>query len=77
MFNFDPDKLPIGEFWLPMNTETPEWADLAPVDPRCEHMQQLCAHVSDEFHATLSRDDYRVCKIYRVQNLDLWHKYQK
>ena len=74
MFNFDPAKLPINEDWLPMDTETPAWTDLVPVNPQ---YGTVYTHVSDKFHATLSRQDYKVCKIYRVQNLDLWHKYQK
>jgi len=59
-----------------MDTETPAWSELVPL-PVISQRGNMFARVSAEFHATLSRQDYRVCKIYRVQNLDLWHKYQK
>ena len=60
-----------------MDTETLRRTDLVPVSLECESMQQLYQHVSDEFHATLSQHDYKVCKMWRVQNLELWDKYLK
>ena len=71
VFNYDPSKLP--EDWLPMNTETPEWTDLVPVSTHCPAFQR----VSDSFHETLPKIEYKVLKIYRVQNIHLWHKYHK
>ena len=75
MFNFNPDKLPLNEGWLPMATETPGCTDLVPVSP--ERMQGMYSRVTVEFHATLSQEDYKVYRIYRLQSLDLWNKYHK
>ena len=76
MSYYDPDKLPVNEGWLPMDTETPAWTDLVPVSPKHRRMQEMYVRVCAKFYATLSRQDYRVSRIYRVQNLDLWNKYQ-
>ena len=77
MFNFRAEKLPVNELWLPMNTETPAWTDLVPVSSVCCRTRQLFVDVSAKFYATLPKRDYKVCRIYHIQNLDLWHKYQK
>jgi len=69
IFHFNSDKLPNN--WLPMDTETPAWTDLVPVCPESGPFTR----VSAKFYATLPQGDYKVCRIYRVQNLDLWHKY--
>jgi len=77
VFHFNPDKLPVNEGWLPMDTETPAWTDLVPLGLQHESMRHLYMRVLAEFHKTLSQQDCKVHKIYRVQNLDLWYKYQK
>jgi len=76
MSYFDPDKLPVNEGWLPMDTKTPAWTELVPVSPNHGSMWEMYIHVCAEFYATLSRQDYKVSRVYRVQNLDLWNKYQ-
>jgi len=77
LFYFSPHQLPANEGWLPMDTETSAWTELVPISSAHRSTQEMYVHVTAEFHATLSPQDYTVCRIYRVQNLDLWNKYQK
>jgi len=77
VFHFSPCQLPAEEGWLPMDTETLEWAELVPISPAHRSTRELHVTVIAEFHATLSRQDCTVHRIYRVQNLHLWNKYRK
>ena len=76
MSYYDPDKLPDNEGWLPMDTKTPSCTDLVPINKKHRCMQEMYMRVCAEFYTTLTRQDYTVYRIYRVQNLDLWNKYQ-
>ena len=60
-----------------MNTESQTWSELVPVIEQSYRTHELFMNVSGKFYATLLKFHYKLCKIYRVQNLDLWHKYQK
>jgi len=60
-----------------MDTETPGWTDVVPVSPQCGRTWQQYMRLFAKFHATMPQEDYKVHKIYRIQNLDFWHKYQK
>ena len=55
-----------------MNTETIGNSELVPLNSNSR--SYFLREVNDRFAATMT--DCRVREVYRVQNLDLWHKYQ-
>lgn len=75
--NFNPSKLPVNEGWVPMNTELDNWTDLVPLGENHPEAKRLYARVSSEFRRTMPSRDYQIKNIYRVQNLELWGKYQE
>ena len=71
-YYYNKEKLPPNQNWMPMDTETPGWTDLVMQNTNTSTYMD----VSRQFHSTLSESDYKILRIFAIQNLDLWQKFE-
>jgi hypothetical protein len=76
-FHFMSEKLPLNEGWLPMDTESLHWTDLVPINKDHHYVRHVYARVAAEFHLTMPKAEYKIHRIYGIQNLEMWRKYKE
>jgi hypothetical protein len=64
------EKLPEG--WSPMDTETQQFTELVPLSTQSNEYLTVSKH----FHKTMTKSNYTIESVSRIQNLELWEAFE-